>query len=73
MARPQPNYFNDLNLTLTKALDQLARGVHDRHSQFRTPTLVTVSPEGHPAARTVVLRHFDRNTRTLTLHTDRRS
>lgn len=56
-----------------EAFRRLANGVADRRSPFRTPTLATIGPDGAPAIRTLVLRGFDPATRTLRLHTDRRS
>ncbi|SFS20989.1 pyridoxamine 5'-phosphate oxidase family protein [Yoonia litorea] len=50
-----------------KTLDQ---GVRDADHPARLPTFATVSPEGWPEARTVVLRSADENTRSLTVHTD---
>lgn len=49
------------------------RGVADRRSPFRTPTVATIDAQGRPQARTVVLRGADLATRTLTFHTDLRS
>ena len=49
---------------------RLTRGVHDRHAAARHPTLATVSADGMPRARTVVLRRVDRETSSLDLHTD---
>jgi len=51
----------------------LVRGVGDRHAAARQPTLATVSPDGGPQARTVVLRAADRVAGTLDIHTDLRS
>ena len=51
----------------------LARGVKDRRSPFHTPGLATVSPEGLPEIRTVVLRGCNPQTRKLRFHTDTRS
>ena len=51
------------------AWQRLIRGVHDRHAPARHPTLATVSPDGWPQARTVVLRAADRAHRTLEIHT----
>ena len=48
----------------------LARGVGDRHAPARHPTLATVTPEGLPRARTVVLRHADAESGTLHVHSD---
>jgi hypothetical protein len=63
--------------TLAEFLQQafllVSRGVADRRSAFHTPTLATVSPDGWPEARTVVLRGFDPQARRLRLHTDQRS
>jgi pyridoxamine 5'-phosphate oxidase len=52
---------------------RLTRGVHDRHAPARHPTLATVSPDGRPQARTVVLRAADKAAGTLDIHTDLRS
>lgn len=52
---------------------RLTRGVHDRHAPARHPTLATVSSDGRPQARTVVLRAADKATGTLDIHTDLRS
>ena len=52
---------------------RLMRGVADRRAAARHPTLATVSPDGWPEARTVVLRAADPATSTLDLHTDLRS
>lgn len=52
------------------AWQRLVRGVHDRHAPARHPTLATVSPDGLPTARTVVLRAADPSTGRLELHTN---
>jgi pyridoxamine 5'-phosphate oxidase len=49
------------------------RGVADRRSSARHPTLTTVSRDGRPKARTVVLRATDVAAHTLDIHTDLRS
>ena len=49
---------------------RLVRGVHDRHAPARHPTLATVSPEGLPKARTVVLRAADKSQVRLEIHTN---
>lgn len=51
----------------------LVRAAADRRHPWRTPVLATVAADGAPNARTVVLRAVDPTTRTLRLHTDRRS
>ncbi len=52
---------------------RLARGVQDRHAAARHPTLATVSAEGRPQARTVVLRGVERARATLKVYTDLQS
>lgn len=58
---------------LAVALAALAAAITNRDSPLRTPTLATRGLDGAPALRTVVLRHFDADTRLLHIHTDRRS
>ena len=65
--------YDDLEGSCAHAWALLARGVKDRHSPFHTPGLATVSPEGLPEIRTVVLRGCDPQTRNLRFHTDTRS
>lgn len=72
-ARPRPGFADDLEETLAEAFRLLSRGVADRRSSFHTPCLGTVAADGAPRLRTVVLRGFDPASRTLRLHTDRRS
>lgn len=52
---------------------RLVRGVRDRRAPSRNPTLATVTPDGKPQARTVVLRAADRGVGTLDIHTDLQS
>jgi pyridoxamine 5'-phosphate oxidase len=52
---------------------RLSRGAHDRHAPARHPTLATVTPDGRPQARTVVLRAADKLAGTLDIHTDLQS
>jgi pyridoxamine 5'-phosphate oxidase len=52
------------------AWQHLARGVQDRHAPTRHPTLATVTPDGRPALRTVVLRSADKASGMLEIHTD---
>lgn len=55
------------------AFRSLSRGVADRRSAFRSPALGTVGLDGRPVVRTVVLRAFDAQARTLTVHSDVRA
>jgi pyridoxine/pyridoxamine 5'-phosphate oxidase len=68
-----PSHADDLNEVLAETFRLLARGVADRRSAFRTPTIATVGPDGAPRIRTMVSRRFDPAARRLTLHTDRRA
>ena len=49
---------------------RLLHGVANRQAPARHPTLATLSPDGWPEARTVVLRAADPVAGTLDLHTD---
>lgn len=48
----------------------LNRGVADAAHPARLPTFATVSPDGWPEARTVVLRSTDAEAGVITVHTD---
>ena len=63
----------DLSQLYAEVWTRLTRGVLDRHAPARHPTLATVTPEGRPRARTVVLRAADKAAGTLDIHTDMRS
>lgn len=52
---------------------ELQRAPHDRHHEWRTPVLATVSADGLPQARTVVLRQASAQDATLQIYTDSRS
>ena len=65
---PHP-WAEQLDSLLAHAWQRLTRGVHDRHAPARHPTLATVSPEGWPQARTVVLRAARRSEGVLEIHT----
>lgn len=63
----------DLNTLHTQVWARLVRGVGDRHAPARHPTFATVSTDGRPQARTVVLRAANEAAGTLDIHTDLRS
>ncbi len=69
---PHP-WASDLAQLHAEVWLRLTRGVHDRHAPARHPTLATVSRDGLPQARTVVLRAADKAAGTLDIHTDLRS
>ncbi len=66
--------MSDWAFSLPDMLDQvwqrLGRGVADAKAPARLPVLATVSPEGWPEARTVVLRAATRSEGTCEVHTD---
>lgn len=64
------NWFETTNGILTTVWSTLEFGVADAKHPARRPTLATVSPDGWPEARTVVLRSADRDAAGLTVHTD---
>lgn len=52
---------------------ELARAVPDRRHSWRTLALATVTPEGEPRVRSVVLRWADREQGVVEIHSDRRT
>jgi pyridoxamine 5'-phosphate oxidase len=63
-------WFETLDGIQTRVWQSLGRGVADRLHPARHPTLATISPDGWPEARTVVLRSTDLVAAMLTAHTD---
>jgi len=58
----------------TRLWQELSRAPHDRHHDWRTPTLSTQGlGQTGPQARTVVLRHADVSLWSLMVYTDSRS
>lgn len=55
------------------ACEMLAEGVRRGRHPYHLLVAATITPDGLPAARTVVLRRFDAEKRQLMFHTDRRS
>ncbi len=72
-APPLPGFYDSLDDSLTEAWQLLGRGTADRRSAFHAPVVASVDAQGHPSARTMILRSADRATRTLGFHTDIRS
>ncbi len=62
--------FPDLDEFLDHAWSLLTRGVADPKSVAKYPTFSTISEEGFPTMRTVVLRRADRIANCLEIHTD---
>jgi hypothetical protein len=73
MKPPRPAFADDLSTSLQEAFRLLANAVPDRRSPLHTPTLASLDEAGAPSLRTVVLRGFDADARSLRFHTDRRS
>lgn len=63
-------WASDLDQLYAQVWLRLVRGVRDRRAPARHPTLATVTPEGRPRARTVVLRAADKQAGFLDVHTD---
>lgn len=61
---------NDLAAFLDHGWQRLSRGVADRRAAARHPVFATVSPDGFPEVRTVVLRAADRAAGFVEIHTD---
>ena len=73
MKPPRPTFAEDLSASLQEAFRLLANAVPDRRSPLHTPTLASLDDAGAPSLRTVVLRGFAAEARSLRFHTDRRS
>lgn len=67
--RPLPDSLTDV---LVSAVSLLAAAASDPAHPARKLVLASIS-DGHPRARTLILRAFDGDTRTIRLHTDARS
>lgn len=66
--------LGSLDAVEAACLDALVRAAHDKRSPLRWPVLATARPENAGAsARIVVLRGFQRSSRTAEFWTDRRS
>jgi len=70
---PSPVFSDQLEASLARAFEILASAASDRRAAMHTPSVATIGLDGSPRSRTVVLRHFDGNDRSLRFHTDIRS
>jgi pyridoxamine 5'-phosphate oxidase len=66
---PHP-WASNLSEIYAQVWQRLLRGVRDRRAPTRHPTLATVTPDGRPQARTVVLRAADKEASSIDVHTD---
>jgi pyridoxamine 5'-phosphate oxidase len=73
MKPARPAFADDIMASLQEAFRLLADAVPNRRSAFHTPTIASLDDTGAPSLRTVVLRGFDADARSLRFHTDRRS
>jgi hypothetical protein len=73
MKPARPAFAGDITASLQEAFRLLADAVPNRRSAFHTPTIASLDDTGAPSLRTVVLRGFDADARSLRFHTDRRS
>jgi hypothetical protein len=71
---PQENSEISADDLATRLWQELTRAPHDRHHEWRTPILATQGIDASgPQARTVVIRHADAASWTLSIYTDARS
>lgn len=72
-----PDYYNDLEKTLSQANSLLGSAVDQSTSPLRTPVLASISQNAQGAlsvsSRIVVMREFDPKDRHFSLYTDSRS
>jgi pyridoxamine 5'-phosphate oxidase len=66
-------FYNDLPLSFDKSWQILADGAAHRKGAAHAPVVATVDRLGNPSQRIMILRHADRQRRSLRFHTDSRS
>ncbi|MEM1383348.1 MAG: pyridoxamine 5'-phosphate oxidase family protein [Pseudomonadota bacterium] len=64
---------DDLEVLGEQAWIRLSRASADRNSPFRQLQLATLSPQGWPEIRSVILRECSPSARQIAFHTDKRS
>jgi pyridoxine/pyridoxamine 5'-phosphate oxidase len=69
----QDHPFTALEPAFDALWQRLVRAIRDRRSAWHTPAVASVSADGQPRARIMVLRGVDRETGIFRLHTDRRA
>jgi pyridoxamine 5'-phosphate oxidase len=70
MIKPRLENPNDIRQQVWRELE---KAVHNRHHDWRTPVMATVSSDDSVNARTVVLRQVDQLNQSLMIYTDQRS
>lgn len=68
-----PEFYDSLDSSLEEVWQLMGLGTTDRRSAFHTPVIASIDLQGHPSARTMILRGADRHNRTLGFHADIRS
>jgi pyridoxamine 5'-phosphate oxidase len=66
-------FYNDLDLSFSKAWELLADGAAHRTRAAHTPVVASVDAAGNPHQRVMILREADATSRRLRFHTDSRS
>lgn len=69
---PEQPFVDNLDLSRQKAWQILSEGASDRHSPAHTPCVGTVTADGKPSQRVMVLREADADSRLLRFNTDAR-
>lgn len=69
----QPDYYSQLDAAENMAWDMLEKGARSAKQAFHTPVLATVTADGAPQARTIVMREADRKALLLRGNTDQRA
>lgn len=70
---PEPQFYDDLRLSLAEAWRLLADGVGNSGSAFHQPVLASTALDGSADARVAVLRAADADTRELRFNSDVRT
>lgn len=73
ISEPLPEFYNDLELSLSNAWSVIEAGMANRTSAAHTPVVATVDANGLPQMRIMVLREANRQSGRLRFHTDARS
>ena len=68
----KPNFYNDLDEVLNTIWDLLIIGKSKAKSEFHQGYISTITND-FPSIRTVVLRHVNKSSNTISFHTDFRS
>jgi pyridoxamine 5'-phosphate oxidase len=66
-------HYHNLDAALKEGWRMLSAGVVNRHSSFHHANIATVTEDGRPNNRVMILRGADPALRILRFHTDRRS